>query len=106
MSKQPIFADRAHELAKDATGLVEWMKNAPDGEPLKVMRAAYTDSLRTVYIAIAAVSFVAMVLSIFIKHYDLDRPLETDQYLVENAAGSGTQGQDTEMRESSRSSNQ
>ncbi|KAI7213260.1 putative MFS transporter [Hortaea werneckii] len=89
LSKQPIFADRAHELAKDATGLVEWMKNAPDGEPLKVMRAAYTDSLRTVYIAIAAVSFVAMVLSIFIKHYDLDRPLETDQYLVENAGGSG-----------------
>ncbi|KAI7201504.1 putative MFS transporter [Hortaea werneckii] len=88
LSKQPIFADRAHELAKDATGLVEWMKNAPDGEPLKVMRAAYTDSLRTVYIAIAAISFVAMVLSIFIKHYDLDRPLETDQYLVENAAGS------------------
>ncbi|KAI6818475.1 putative MFS transporter [Hortaea werneckii] len=89
LSKQPIFADRAHELAKDATGLVEWMKNAPDGEPLKVMRAAYTDSLRTVYIAIAAVSFVAMVLSIFIKHYDLDKPLETDQYLVENAEGSG-----------------
>ncbi|KAI7232206.1 putative MFS transporter [Hortaea werneckii] len=106
LAKQPLFADRAHELAKDATGLVEWMKNAPDGEPLKVMRAAYTDSLRTVYIAIAAVSFVATILSIFIKHYDLNKPLETDQYLVENAEGSGTQGQDTEMRESPRSSNQ
>lgn len=68
------------------------MKDAPDGEARTVMRAAYTDSLRTVYIAIAAVSFVAMLLSLFIQHYDLDKPLETDQYLE----GGGVE-QDREM---------
>jgi len=76
---QPLFAAHAKELAKDATALVDYMKNAPDGEARTVMRTAYTESLRTVYIVIAGVAFVAMVASAFIKHYGMDKPLETDQ---------------------------
>ncbi|KAK5129856.1 hypothetical protein LTR08_002764 [Meristemomyces frigidus] len=82
LSKQPLFAARAHELAKDATALVEWMKSAPESESRQVMRAAYTDSLRMVYIALAAVAFVATVASLFIQHYGIDQAMETDQGLV------------------------
>jgi hypothetical protein len=84
LSAQPMFASRAHELAKDATSLVQWMKNAPPGDARNIMRSAYTDSLRLVYIVMAAFAFVASVLSLCVKHYNLDRALETEQYLVEN----------------------
>ena len=58
------------------------MNNAPDGEARTVMRTAYTDSLRIVYIALAAIAFVATVASMFIRHYEIDQALETKQGLV------------------------
>ncbi|KAK4546813.1 hypothetical protein LTR36_001545 [Oleoguttula mirabilis] len=79
LSQQPLFASRAQELARDATSLVAWMRNAPEGEARQVMRTAYTESLRTVYIALACVTFVATVSSLFIRHYDIDQAMETEQ---------------------------
>jgi len=61
---------------------VDWMKNAPPSDARTEMRAAYTDSLRVVYIVMAVLSLAATVMSLFVKHYNLDRPLETDQYLM------------------------
>lgn len=47
------------------------------------MRTAYTESLRTVYIALAVIAFIATVASLFIEHYGIDQALETEQYLVD-----------------------
>ncbi|KAK5113590.1 hypothetical protein LTR85_010819 [Meristemomyces frigidus] len=82
LSQQPLFADRAQELAKDATSLVSWMRSAPEGEARQVMRTAYTESLQTVYIALACLALAATAVSLFIRHYDIDQAMETDQGLV------------------------
>lgn len=77
----PEFADRADELAKDATSLVQWMKNAPPGDPRTHMRKAYTESIRTVYIMAAVVALIATIASFWTRHYDLDQELETEHVL-------------------------
>ncbi|KAL6250391.1 hypothetical protein RBB50_002693 [Rhinocladiella similis] len=81
----PAYAAQASELAKDAAALVEIIKRTPQGEGRLQLMTAYTDSLRTVYIVIAAISGVCLVASLFIKAYDLNVGLETDQGLVESS---------------------
>lgn len=46
------------------------------------MRTAYTESLRTVYIALACLAFAATVSSLFIGQYGIDQAMETEQGLV------------------------
>ena len=58
------------------------MNSAPDGEARQVMRTAYTDSLRVVYIALTTVAFIATVASLFIKAYNIDQAMESKQGLV------------------------
>lgn len=48
------------------------------------MRTAYTESLRTVYIALAAIAFIATASSLFIRHYDIDQALETEHGMVDD----------------------
>lgn len=83
----PAYAAQASELAKDAAALVEIIKRTPQGEGKLQLITAYTDSLRTVYIVIAAISGVCLVASLFVKAYDLNVGLETDQGLVESSRG-------------------
>lgn len=77
----PEFADRATDLAKDATSLVQWMKDAPPGPARTHMRTAYTESIRTVYIMAAVVALIATIASFWTKHYDLDQELQTEHAL-------------------------
>ena len=74
-----MFASRAAEIAKDATDLVKWMSEAPPSEARDILRTAYTDSLRTVYIVMAAVAFVATLASLWAQHYDMNQSLQTEQ---------------------------
>ena len=76
-----MFHDRADELAKDATSLVKWMKDADPSLSRDLMRVAYTESLRSVYIMTGVVAFIATVASFFINHYDLDQVHETEHGL-------------------------
>lgn len=76
-----MFADKADQMAKDATSLVQWMKDAPPGPARDNCRNAYTESLRAVYIMAAVISFVALVASMWVKHYDLNQVQESDQGL-------------------------
>lgn len=58
------------------------MKNSPESEARLVMRTAFTESMRTVYIVMAAVSALATVASFWIQHYDLNQEQHTEQALV------------------------
>lgn len=83
LAKQPEFADKATELAKEATALVHWMQSEPPSEALDVMRTSFTESLRVVYIAMAGIALVATIASFWTRHHDLDQALETEQGLSE-----------------------
>lgn len=63
------------------------MQNEPPSPELDAMRKAFTESLRVVYIAMAAIALVATVASFWTKHYDLDQRLETEQGLQEGKRG-------------------
>ncbi|OAL35450.1 hypothetical protein AYO20_05300 [Fonsecaea nubica] len=82
LQKYPAYAARASELAKDAAALVEIIKATPSGAGKLALRTAYTDSLRTVYIVLTALAGFSLVLSLFIKAYDLNVGLETEQGLI------------------------
>lgn len=82
LSAYPQFASQASELAKDAAALVQIIKHTPPGEDKFILRTTYTDSIRTIYITMCALAGVALVLSLWIKHYDLNRALETEQGFV------------------------
>ncbi|TKA62335.1 hypothetical protein B0A55_10656 [Friedmanniomyces simplex] len=81
-AKQPLFADDAMGIAIDATAVVQWLQDQPDGDARTVMRTAFTDSIRIVYIVMAGFALLAAVVSLFVKHYDMDRALETEQALA------------------------
>ncbi|KIW92317.1 uncharacterized protein Z519_07301 [Cladophialophora bantiana CBS 173.52] len=98
LQKYPAYAARASDLAKDAAALVEIIKNTPAGANKLDLRTAYTDSLRTVYIVIAALAGFSLVASLFIKGYDLNVGLETEQGLIVSGkkAKGGESGRDEE----------
>jgi len=92
----PQFASRANELAKDAAALVQIIKETPEGQDKLDLRTAYIDSVRVIFIVLCALASVALVSSFFIKSYDLNRALETEQGFKEekkskeNGAEEGT----------------
>lgn len=92
----PQFVSRASELAKDAAALVQIIKETPEGQDKLDLRTAYIDSVRVIFIVLCALASVALVSSFFIKSYDLNRALETEQGFKEekkskeNGAEEGT----------------
>ncbi|KKK14623.1 putative MFS transporter [Aspergillus ochraceoroseus] len=77
----PAFAAVAREYSQDAAGLVQVLKQMPDGADKLALRTAYTDSLRIVWAVCCAVCGVAFVLSLFTQSYDLNRALNSTQGL-------------------------
>ena len=75
----PRFAAQASDLAKNAAALVQIIRETPAGQDKHDLQLAYVQSLRTIMIVLCALSGVALVISFFIKSYDLNRALETDQ---------------------------
>ncbi|KAK5088025.1 hypothetical protein LTS08_004913 [Lithohypha guttulata] len=79
--KTPRFADQAAALAKDAAALVQIIHNASADDQV-VLKTAYTDSLRTIYIVLCALSGICLIASLFIQKYDINIGLETEQGLM------------------------
>lgn len=73
------YADQAAALAKDAAALVQIIADTPEMEKRLELRQAYMRSLRTIFLVLGVLSFVAFVLAFWIKDYDMDRPLNGQQ---------------------------
>jgi len=111
-----MFADRAKDLAADATALVHWMKDAAPSAERDALRASYTKTLQSIYIMAAVVAAAAMIASFWIQHYDLDQQHDTDHGLDEGGETSSVnlykdkemcvEAKELERRKSSRRSPQ
>lgn len=77
-----VLSGQASELAKDAAALVQIIHQTGDETTKMILKTAYTDSLRTIYIVMTALAGTALVLSACIKKYDINIGLETEQGLV------------------------
>ena len=97
----PHFAARAAELAKDAAGLVQIINDMPAGQDKYDLRKAYAKSYRSINIVLCALAGVALIASLFLKSYDLDRALETEQGLKVKKVNHATAAEEGSKDESS-----
>lgn len=81
--KYPEWRSEAGVLSQDAAALVTVIKGMDDTSgvdgPKYHMKQAYTDSLRVIWVFMAGVAGVGLALSLFVKKYDLNRALKTEQ---------------------------
>lgn len=75
----PLLAPMASAYSSDASGLVQIIKTMQHGPARTQLIQSYADSLKTVWIVMCALAGVALLSSFFIKGFELDRALETEQ---------------------------
>ncbi|KAL5333064.1 major facilitator superfamily domain-containing protein [Aspergillus crustosus] len=73
------WESQAVELSKDAAALVMVIQGMGAGVAKEHLKLAYTDSLRVIWAFMAGVSGMGLGLSVFVKKYDLNRALKTEQ---------------------------
>jgi hypothetical protein len=74
-----LLASKAEEYSKDASSLVQVIKNFPEGPAKSQLIQSYADALKIVWVTMCAMSAVALILSLWTKGLDLNKPLETEQ---------------------------
>jgi MFS family permease len=79
----PSLAPMASHYSRDAAGLVQIVRamsnDGAEGAQKLMLKQAYTDSLRIVWVVCAALLAVALLLSLLTKEYDLTMGLTSDQ---------------------------
>ncbi|KAK3112558.1 hypothetical protein LTR53_011051 [Teratosphaeriaceae sp. CCFEE 6253] len=75
----PSISAFADEWSAEASSLVEVLKHMAAGQAKEDLLESYADAIITVWIVMTALAAVALISSLWTQHYDLDRPLETDQ---------------------------
>lgn len=84
MEHIPRFADVAEEYSRDATLIVEVIKEMDTGSAAKsLMINAYSESLGAIWITLLAFSVAGMLLSFTVKGYSMSQEHVTKQKLVQ-----------------------
>ena len=78
-SKYPQLVPFAGQFSQDATAVVSLIRNMEAGTEKTQLIQAYADSLRTIWIVMAALSGAIFVSTVFVKAYSMDQKLETLQ---------------------------
>ena len=97
LSSFPSLMTNVTDLAQDASGLVQVIKAMPDTSPEREMIvSAYADALKIVWAVMAALAFIAMVMSAGIEGLSLDIEHTAEQGLrsAEKADNRGENVQD------------
>ncbi|KAI1504614.1 major facilitator superfamily transporter [Biscogniauxia marginata] len=82
LSDIPEFASVANEYSRDATIVVEVIKEMPEGTPKRLIIQAFADSLRAIWLSLLAFSAVGLALSATVKGYSMKQEHMTEQKLV------------------------
>ncbi|KAL9020610.1 MAG: hypothetical protein Q9185_002196 [Variospora sp. 1 TL-2023] len=78
----PALASRADEYSRDASSLVQIIKAMEGGMIKDSLRHAYADSLKVVWLTMCGLAGVGMILSLWIRGLDMNKPLETEQGFI------------------------
>ena len=78
----PTLAADAVAYSRDASGLVQRIKEFPEGANKAALVQAYADSLRIVWAVMCTLSAASLVGSIFVRRMSLNRAHYTEQELV------------------------
>ncbi|KAI4229445.1 MAG: hypothetical protein LQ349_006398 [Xanthoria aureola] len=79
----PALASKAGEYSKDASGLVQIIKSMQDDAMKQNLQHAYADSLKVVWATMCGLGAAGLILSLGTKGLDMNKPLETEQYFLD-----------------------
>ncbi|KAI0129802.1 major facilitator superfamily transporter multidrug resistance [Xylariales sp. AK1849] len=89
----PGFASLADEYSRDATIMVQVIKEMADGDTKSRVINAYADALRAIWLSLLAFSAVGLILSMTVTGYSMTQEHITKQHLVQEEK---TDGNDVE----------
>ena len=75
----PDLASKADQYSRDATSLVQIIKGMQDGAMKLQLQQSYADSLKVVWLTMCGLSALGLILSVWTRGLDLNKPLETEQ---------------------------
>ncbi|KAL9034887.1 MAG: hypothetical protein Q9214_006839, partial [Letrouitia sp. 1 TL-2023] len=81
LNAYPSLAPMAREYSKDATALVGIIQKTEDSIEKTQLVQAYADSIKMIWVVMAALSGAVFASSAFVKGYSLNQELETSQGL-------------------------
>lgn len=81
LSAYPSLAPLDGEYSKDATALVGIIQNMEDSIEKTQLVQAYANSIKVIWVVMAALSGAVFGSSVFVKGYSLNQELETSQGL-------------------------
>jgi hypothetical protein len=77
------YPDLVH-ASTDAISLIQQMRSLPATSPQKIiLKAAFAGSIKTVWAVMCGLAGFSLILSAFIKEYDLNVAISTDQGFVD-----------------------
>ncbi|KAL9598908.1 MAG: hypothetical protein Q9219_004173 [cf. Caloplaca sp. 3 TL-2023] len=79
----PPLASKAHEYSKDASRLVQIIRGMKDDVVKEDLQHAYADSLKIVWMTMCGLAGVGLILSLWTKGLDMNKPLETEQPFID-----------------------
>ncbi|KAL8994387.1 MAG: hypothetical protein Q9169_005622 [Polycauliona sp. 2 TL-2023] len=79
----PALASKAEEYSRDASSLVQIIKSMQDDAVKRNLQHAYADSLKVVWATMCGMAAVGLILSLGTKGLDMNKPLETEQYFLD-----------------------
>ncbi|MCJ1385149.1 hypothetical protein MMC17_008268 [Xylographa soralifera] len=80
LANYPALNSSASSYSTDVVGLVQIINSMPSDDPETMMlKTAFSDSIRTIWAVMAGLAGVAFISSFFVKHYDLNQKLVTEQ---------------------------
>jgi hypothetical protein len=79
LSEYPLLAPLAGKYSKDATALVSLIQGMEAGIEKTQLIQAYADSIKTIWVVMAALSGAIFTSSVFVKGYSLDQKHKTLQ---------------------------
>lgn len=90
----PSLASMATQYSKDATALVEVIKSMDEGLEKTLLKQAYADSLKMIWVVMCALCGAALITSLFVKGYSLEVEHKTLQGLKEGKRVGDTESAD------------
>lgn len=82
IESHPLIASNAAEWAKDSSALVEILKAMAEGPVKELLVQSYADALKTVWAVSCGLAGAALLASLWIEHYSLDRALNSEHAYV------------------------
>lgn len=79
----PALASKAEEYSKDASSLVQVIKAMKDGVVKEDLQHAYADSLKVVWATMCGLAAAGLIVSLWTRGLDMNKPLETEQGFIE-----------------------